>query len=100
RRVISSFSLIASDSRAKAPTWTHQWPPGSAFGRTGAGNASTFTFATPARYTPVAFAAASERSMMRPWTNGPRSVIFTTADWLLVRFVTRTIVPIGRVRGA
>src|SRR5271154_3601305 len=38
--------------------------------------------------------------MMRPWTNGPRSVIFTTTDSLFVRFVTRTIVPIGSVRCA
>src|ERR1700755_820919 len=38
--------------------------------------------------------------MMRPRTNGPRSVIFTTTDWLVIRLVTRTIVPIGRVRCA
>src|SRR5580692_11317929 len=38
--------------------------------------------------------------MMRPCTNGPRSVIFTTTDSLLARFVTRTIVPIGNVRCA
>src|ERR1700758_5530159 len=38
--------------------------------------------------------------MIRPRTNGPRSVIFTTTDWLFVRFVTRTIVPIGKVRCA
>src|ERR1700733_12394487 len=38
--------------------------------------------------------------MIRPRTNGPRSVIFTTTDSLLVRFVTRTIVPIGSVRCA
>src|ERR1700750_1332851 len=38
--------------------------------------------------------------MIRPRTKGPRSVIFTTADSLFVRFVTRTIVPIGSVRCA
>ena len=49
---------------------------------------------------PVAFAAASDRSMIRPCTNGPRSVIRTTTLWLFVRFVTRTSVPIGSVRCA
>src|SRR5260370_42391370 len=38
--------------------------------------------------------------MNRPRTKGPRSVIFTTTDSLFVRFVTRTIVPIGSVRCA
>ena len=38
--------------------------------------------------------------MIRPRTNGPRSVIFTTADSLFVKLVTRTIVPIGSVRCA
>src|ERR1700752_340885 len=49
------------------------------------------------RYKPVAFAAASDRSIIRPRTKGPRSVIFTIADWFVVRLVTRTIDPIGSV---
>ena len=46
-------------------------------------------------------AAASERSMMRPSTNGPRSLILTSTDFPFVRFSTRTHVskakrPVGR----
>jgi len=37
-------------------------------------------------------AAASERSMMRLSTKGPRSVIRTTVDLPLFKFVTRTMV--------
>jgi hypothetical protein len=38
--------------------------------------------------------------MMRFPTNGPRSVIRTTVDFPLLRFVTRTTVLKGRVRCA
>jgi hypothetical protein len=38
--------------------------------------------------------------MIRPRTKGPRSVIVTTTDFPLVRCVTRTLVPNGRVRCA
>ena len=35
--------------------------------------------------------------MMRPRTNGPRSLIRTTTERPLFRFVTRTLVPNGSV---
>jgi hypothetical protein len=38
--------------------------------------------------------------MMRPATNGPRSLTRTTTTIPLARFVTRTIVPNGKVRWA
>ena len=37
---------------------------------------------------------------MRSPTKGPRSVMRTTTDWSLARFVTRTMEPMGRVRCA
>jgi len=43
---------------------------------------------------------ACERSMMRLSTNGPRSVMRTIVDLLLLRFVTRTMVSNGNVRCA
>src|SRR5206468_3505288 len=49
---------------------------------------------------PIARAAAGVRSITRPRTNGPRSLIRTITDWPLRRFVTRTRVPNGRDRWA
>ena len=45
-------------------------------------------------------AAAGVRSMIRPRTKGPRSVIVTMTDFPLFLCVTRTLVPNGRVRCA
>lgn len=56
---------------------------------------TTSTFATPLRTMSSLRAAASERSITRPRTNGPRSLIRTKTDVLLLRFVTRTLVPKG-----
>ena len=53
------------------------------------------TFSVPAM--PTASAAAFERSITRPWAYGPRSLIRTTTDLPVCSFVTRTLVPNGRV---
>src|SRR5262245_3742300 len=45
-------------------------------------------------------AAAGARSMIRPRTKGPRSVIVTLTDFPLLVWVTRTLVPNGSVRCA
>src|SRR5215204_4572026 len=50
--------------------------------------------------TPSARAALFDRSMTRPRTNGPRSLIRTTTDRPLCLLTTRTRVPNGRVRCA
>ncbi len=55
---------------------------------------------TPAPSEAIAAKAASERSMMRPAPWGPRSLIFTSTVLPLLRLVTRTIVPKGKVRWA
>src|SRR5215510_8462044 len=46
---------------------------------------------------PSARAPAGVRSITRPRTNGPRSLILTTTDLLLRRLVTCTLVPNGSV---
>ena len=46
----------------------------------------------------LARAAAGDRSMTRPRTNGPRSVIRTVTERPLLRLVTRTWLPNGSVR--
>src|SRR5687768_8254880 len=66
----------------------------------GAWRISTLTRANPARTMSSRFAAARERSRIRPFTNGPRSFTRTTTDRPFSRFVTRTVVPNGNVRWA
>lgn len=46
---------------------------------------------------PIARADALERSMMRPRTKGPRSLILTTTVRPVARFLTFTRVPNGKV---
>lgn len=55
----------------------------------------TRTRATPPM--PIARAAPVLRSMQRPFTNGPRSLIRTVTDRPLARLVTRTVDPNARV---
>ena len=59
---------------------------------------STRTLAIPDVTRPRTLAAARETSMMRPLLNGPRSLIRTSTDFPLVRLVTFTLLPHGRVR--
>src|SRR5262245_43302696 len=54
------------------------------------------TSATPSAIISSALAAAFDRSMMRPATNGPRSLIRTTTERPLAVFSMRTLVPNGR----
>jgi hypothetical protein len=61
---------------------------------------ATLTRAIPRWVSPTLDAAALDRSMMRPGTPGPRSLIFTTTDRPFFRFVTRTWLPNGSVRCA
>lgn len=61
-------------------------------------NYSTVTFAVPP--IPIASAAARDRSMHLPRTNGPRSLIRTTTLRLLRRLVTVTSLPKRLVRCA
>lgn len=49
---------------------------------------------------PIWPAAAFDRSMIRPLTNGPRSLIRTTTDLPVRELVTFTLVPKGRLRCA
>lgn len=58
------------------------------------------TRAVPVRQTPIFRAAARDKSRMRPGTKGPRSEMVTTTDLLFDKLVTRTTVPMGRVRWA
>lgn len=59
------------------------------------------TGTTPERNMSRHLAASSDTSMIRPVQSaGPRSVISTSHEWLLVRLVTMTLVPNGRVRCA
>src|SRR3954454_19374237 len=46
---------------------------------------------------PTASAAAFDRLITRLWAYGPRSLIRTTTDLPVCSFVTRTLVPNGRV---
>ncbi|KGX68998.1 hypothetical protein Y026_4783 [Burkholderia pseudomallei TSV28] len=59
-----------------------------------------FTRAVPAWTRPITFAAAYDRSRIRPRENGPRSLIFTTTDLPFAWFVTRTYDASGSVRCA
>src|SRR5262249_47978830 len=59
---------------------------------------ATDTGASPLK--PSSFAAAGVMSMMRPRTNGPRSLMRTTTVRPLRRFFTSTSVPNGSVRCA
>lgn len=58
------------------------------------------TSATPSCRMPSRVAAAGERSMIRPRTNGPRSSMRTITERPVSRSVTRTRVPNGRLRCA
>ena len=58
---------------------------------------SYFTRMTPAEVLPMAAKAALERSRQRPPMYGPRSLMRTVTDSPFDRFVTRTLLPIGRV---
>ena len=91
-----SRSLSAFPRSRKAPTCTVKNPSvGSTFPST-----SSRTRTTPGPIDSISRAAACERSMMRLSTNGPRSVMRTIVDLLLLRFVTRTMVSNGNVRCA
>jgi hypothetical protein len=59
-----------------------------------------FTGTTPACTMPIFFAAATDKSMTRPWTNGPRSLIRTSTLSEFSLFVTRIMVLNGSVRWA
>lgn len=54
-----------------------------------------FTFATPSFTISNLLAAARVRSIIRPRTKGPRSLIFTLTVLPFARFVTFTLVPNG-----
>jgi hypothetical protein len=57
----------------------------------------TFTRATPLFVSPILWAAAVDRSILRPGVTGPRSLILTLTQRPFCRLVTRTIDPIGSV---
>src|SRR5262249_19609287 len=59
---------------------------------------STRTVVIPDPTMPRTLAAARETSIIRPFPNGPRSLIRTSTDFPLVRLVTFTRLPQGRVR--
>src|SRR5262249_35152754 len=59
--------------------------------------ASGWPFPSPLPFTPITPAAPDERSMMRPPTYGPRSLIVTSTVLPLRMFLTRTLVPNGSV---
>jgi len=56
------------------------------------------TLATPDM--PMREAAALDRSMILPFTNGPRSLIVTVTERPLLKFSTKTLVPNGNERCA
>src|SRR5512146_499978 len=60
----------------------------------------TRTRAVPWFLKPSRAAARSDKSMMRPLANGPRSFTRTISDLPLSRLVTRTFTGIGNVRWA
>jgi hypothetical protein len=60
----------------------------------------TLTLATPSWATPIRLAAASDRSRLRPLTNGPRSLTLTTTELPVERLVTRIRDPRGKVLDA
>lgn len=55
------------------------------------------TFASPSSRLAICEKAALDRSMTRPFTNGPRSLILTLTDLPLLIFMTMTSVPKGKV---
>jgi hypothetical protein len=63
---------------------------------------TTCTHSVPRAWSPMRFAAASERSMMRrlPLPYGPRSLMVTTTCCFVRRLVTFTLVPSGKERCA
>jgi hypothetical protein len=63
----------------------------------GSDDGSSRTVAVPVCVISKAFAAASDKSMIRLSIKGPRSLIFTSTDFPLARFVTFIFVPNGRV---
>src|SRR5262245_21215704 len=58
------------------------------------------TLATPDACRPMARAAPNARSITRPRTNGPRSLMRTTTDRPVRTFITLTLVPNGSERWA
>src|SRR5215211_7306545 len=54
----------------------------------------------PTPESPIASAEARDRSMIRPWAEGPRSLMRTMAERPVLRWVTLTRVPKGRERCA
>ncbi len=85
-----------ADGRIHAGRNKHRAPPGAGC----ASYISRRTRKTPSRCTPSNRAAFDDRSIMRPFTNGPRSLIRTMADRPDARSITRTSVPNGRNRCA
>src|SRR6185369_49454 len=71
-----------------------QGKPSATLYRTGA------TSTGPDPLSPIACAAARERSIITPGRPGPRSLIRTMTLWPLARLVTRAWLPRGRVRWA
>jgi hypothetical protein len=65
---------------------------------TGGGMTNSLTRATPASMNPSCFAAWCDRSIIRPFMKGPRSLIRTTTCAPVSTLVTLTIVPNARVR--
>src|SRR5438046_7943637 len=58
---------------------------------------STLTIAIPASMMPKALAAACDKSIMRPFTYGPRSLISTSTEPPVSILVTLALLPRGRV---
>ena len=61
------------------------------------GFVAIWTFATPSFSIPIFWAAARERSIFRPFTKGPRSLIVTATDFPVSMLVTTALVPRGNV---
>src|SRR5579884_679070 len=96
-RSIRARSRSALARSRKAPTCTANSAAGT---RSGSLITSIRTFAVPGPIMSMATAAAWDRSMIRPSTNGPRSLIRTSIDFWFSRLVTRTTVSKGSVRWA
>ena len=60
-------------------------------------SATIFTLVTPSFNMPTFFAAAVERSMIRPFINGPRSLILTIIVFMFSKLVTLITVDSGKV---
>ena len=56
---------------------------------------SSFTWTVPDFIMPIAFAALTDKSIILPLTNGPRSLIRTMTSFPFRRLVTLTQVPKG-----